>query len=152
MPLRFRKLEEKEIREFLPMFNFFDSIPDSDFVKTVNYLTQGNGRGFHGITVCIFPDELDEYMISHGEGFENSVQFIDLDEEVVVDIETFWKYLTMACEAYWQEHPEAKEVLQEYLARPKPSLEMSPEVAEWWRKWKAGEYDYLQALEVSDSK
>ncbi|MGI9055900.1 MAG: ribonuclease toxin immunity protein CdiI [Pyrinomonadaceae bacterium] len=146
MPFRFQKLDISKIEELIPMLNFFDSIPDSDFIKTVDLLTQGYGRGFHGITVCLFPDELDEYMISHGEGFDNGVQFIDMDDEIVVDIGTFWKYLTLACEIYWQQHPKDKFVLQDYLARPKPSLEMSPEVAGWWRKWKSGEYDYLKAL------
>ncbi len=140
-------IQEMKNPELEPLVYFLDSIPKSSFPKYVDILTQGYGTGFQGITACLFPDELDEYMISHGEGFENSVQFIFFEDEVVVDIETFWKYLTMACEVYWQEHPEDKEILQKYLARPKPSLEMSPEVAEWWRKWKAGEYNYLQALE-----
>jgi len=145
MPFRFNR-EDYQVEKFLPMINFYDSIPDSDFVRTIDGLTQGYGRGFHGVTVCLFPAELDEYMVSHDEGFENGVQFIDMDDEVVVDIDTFWKYLTMACEAYWNEHPESKPQLQEYLSRPKPSLELTGEVAEWIRKWKAGEYNYLKAL------
>ncbi len=141
------QISVQEIEKFRPLIVFLDSIPNSDFVNTIDSLTKGYGTGFQGVTACLFPNELDEYMISRGEGFDNGVQFIFFEDEVVVDIDTFWKYLRMACEAYWQEHPEDKETLQSYLARPKPSLEMSPEVAKWWRKWKAGEYDYLQMLE-----
>ncbi len=136
-------------KKLYPMINFLDSLANrSDFVKYVDSITKGYGLGLEGVTSCTFPTDQDEYEISHGMGFENGIMFtLFEEEEVVVDIDTFWKYLRMACEAYWQEHPEDKETLQSYLARPKPSLEMSSEVAEWWRKWKAGEYDYLQMLE-----
>lgn len=141
------QVSDEEIEKFRPLIAFLDSIPDSRFVKTIDTLTQGYGTGFEGVTACLFPDELDEYMIARGEGFENGVQFIFFEDEIVVDIDTFWKYLRMACEVYWQKNAQDKNSLESFLVRPKPSLEMSSEVAEWMRKWKAGEYNYLQTLE-----
>lgn len=139
-------LPDDELEKIVPIAVFFDAIPDEKFVDCIEGLTKGHGA-FFNYGGCMFPADLDEYMISHDEGFENGVQFIDIDDELTVDMRTFRKYLEMACEGYWQERPEKKETLQRILKQPQAQPDLPPDVAEWTRKLKAGEYDYLKALQ-----
>ena len=109
-----------------------------NFVEEINTLTGiGEGSSEQGILGCTFPRQLDEYeVVNHGF---DGIAFSLFEDTVVVDIPTFRKYLRIACEVYWQEHPESKEILQKYLARPQPPLEEGA-LDEWKRRRDAGEY------------
>ncbi len=132
------KLNVKTAEKIRPLAVFFDSLSDEDFVRYVDYLTKSIGIGMDGVTGCTFPNNLDEYQIMQGEGFDG-IQFSFYEEDIEVDVPTFRKYLRMACEIYWQEHPESKEILEEYLARPQPPLEEGT-LEEWKSRRDAGEY------------
>lgn len=140
------KLEDKEkVVKIKPLLVFFDSLPDSDFIKYVDLLTQGIGIGIEGVTGCTFPNNLDEYqVVVEGEGFDG-VQFTYFEDSVEVDVPTFRKFLRIACEDYWTEYPESRLRLEEYLARPQPPLEEGT-TDEWKRKQKEGEF----AMPISD--
>ena len=124
--------------KFRPMGVYFQTIINrSNFVEEVNDLTKGEGNAIEGVVSCTFPRQLDEYEV-YNDGF-NGIIFDFYEDEVVVDVPTFRKYLRMACEAYWQELPESKAVLEKYLARPQPPLEEGAS-EEWIRRRDAGEY------------
>lgn len=121
-----------------PMQIFFNAVPDKEFSSSAKALTEGYGDAIEGITGCFFPRDLDEYEVYNGLGFDG-IQFTFYDEEVVVDVPTFRKYLKMACDAYLQEHPKDRKQIEEYLARPQPPLEEGT-MEEWRRRRNAGEY------------
>lgn len=108
-----------------------------NFLKEIDNLTKNVGGGGQYI-YCYFPKWLDEYELSIGEGFDG-IEFGLFEDKISVDIPTFRKYLRMACEAYWQEHPESKSQLEKYLARPQPPLEEGAS-EEWKHRRDAGEY------------
>ncbi len=107
-----------------PVKSFFYSIFNKDFTSKVNDLTKGISVHMEK-NHCIFPNDLDDFDIEQMGGEKlNKIEFsFDWGEEVFVDIPTFREFLNMACESYWQEHPESKMILEEYLARPQPALE-----------------------------
>ncbi len=130
-----KKFENKKLE---PIAYYFDSLAFRDeFIERVDNLTRGKGSSIEGVMGCTFPRELDEYEV-YNHGFDGII-FDCLDDEVVVDIPTFRKYLRMACEVYWKEHPESREILEKYLARPQPPLEEGA-LDEWKRRRDAGEY------------
>ncbi len=125
-------------KESFIIASFFSSLASrTDFVYYIDYLSRGMSIGLEE-SGCDFPSSLDEYLVSQDLGF-NGVKFYEFDNEITVDVPTFRKYLRLACEAYWQEHPESKEILQKYLVRPQPPLEEGA-LEEWKRRRDAGEY------------
>lgn len=132
------KISDDRIEQLRSLAVFFDSLGETNFVRYVDFLTRGIGIGLEGVIGCGFPNDLDEYQISQGEGFDG-VQFSYYEEEVEVDVPTFRKYLRMACNDYLQEHPEDRRQIEEYLARPQPPLEEGA-LPEWRRRRDAGEY------------
>ena len=131
-------LENKSKDELYPMIDFLDSsVNRTDFVKYVDLLTAGVGIGLEE-NGCDFPNDLDEYALTHNRGFEG-IRFYSFDEKISVDVPTFRKYLRIACEVYWQKYPESKTQLEEYMSRPQPPLEEGT-LEEWKRRKAAGEY------------
>lgn len=109
-----------------------------NFVREIDGLTQNNGGFVEGISGCHFPAELDEHELSIGDDFDG-IEFTLFEDKISVDVPTFRKYLRMACEVYWSEHPETRMQLEEYLARPQPPLEEGT-LHEWRRRRDASEY------------
>lgn len=122
-----------------PIAYYFDAVEShSIFIEDVNSLTNGEGgRSIEGIIDCTFPCQLDEFQI-YNSGFDG-IQFIFFEEEIVVDVPTFRKYLRIACEAYWTQYPESRATLEEYLARPQPPLEEGA-LNDWKTLRDAGKY------------
>lgn len=118
---------------------YFDALSASrSFVSDVDHLTKNEGGVIDEYLVCYFPKQLDEYQLSIGEGFDG-IEFSLFEDKISVDVPTFRKFLKMACEVYWTEHPETRKQLEEYLARPQPPLEEGT-MEEWRRRRDAGEY------------
>lgn len=133
------KCNKTEAKKYSPMLSYFESIINgNNFLKEVNSLTSGNGGAIEGVSACTFPEELDEYELAIGEGFDG-IEFILFEDKISVDVPTFRKYLRMACEVYWTEYPESKAQLENYLARPQPPLEKDT-LDEWKRRKADGQY------------
>lgn len=111
---------------------------NSSFVSDVDNLTKNEGGVVDEYLVCYFPKQLDEGDLAVGGGFDG-IEFSLFEDKISVDMPTFRRYLQMACEVYWNEHPETKAQLEEYLARPQPPLEEGA-LPEWKRRRDAGEY------------
>ena len=131
--------EMKDKKLYL-MAEYFDLFGDSkNFINEVSDLTQNwGGSDEGGYLYCYFPRQLDEGQLTLGGGFDG-IEFGLFEDKISVGVPTFRKYLQMACEVYWQENPESKEILQKYLARPQPPLEEGA-LEEWKRRRDAGEY------------
>jgi hypothetical protein len=97
-----------ELREF------FNAVTDSYFVQMVEDFAKGYGVGIDCYYLCSFPDDLD----FDEEPFDG-VKVFAVDSEVVVDYETFYQYLKMACETYISRHPEDKNKINELLKKCK---------------------------------
>ena len=135
-----QKLREAIIDDRLTIIAvYFDSSEiRNNFLKEVDSLTgAGEGNAIEGVLGCTFPRQLDEYEVVNF-GFDG-VEFALFEDRISVDVPTFRKYLRIACEAYWSEHPESRAQLEEYLARPQPPLEDGA-LPEWKRRRDAGEY------------
>jgi CDI immunity protein len=93
-----------------------------NFVQEVDDLTKlGEGTSEQGILGCTFPRQLDEYeIINHGF---DGISFSLYEDEIIVDVPTFRKYLKIACEAYCEINPESRAQLEKFLSRPQPPLE-----------------------------
>lgn len=123
MPKRIDIEDAPEYERLFPVQAFFNAIDDDLFVRTVDCLTRGTGAGFNN-AVCSFPGDLDEYAIAvelKGK-VPDGIMFSLFEDEVVVDIPTFRRFLTLACEAYVHDHPEDRARIEELLARPQPAL------------------------------
>jgi hypothetical protein len=102
---------------------FFDAIDDKKFLEYVDYLTRGIGAHTEKVH-CLFPSDFDEYDIAHKtELRSDKIEFsFDWGEEAYVDISTFRRFLTIACDAHVKRHPEDRAKIEELLARPQPPL------------------------------
>jgi hypothetical protein len=116
--------DNPEYERFFPIQAFFNELNDNEFISAVDCLTRGVGAHTEK-THCFFPGDLDEYAVEveMGGKVPDGIEFsLEWGEEVYVDIPTFRRFLTMACESYLKEHPEDTAIINELLARPQPPL------------------------------
>lgn len=108
--------------ELRPMGSYFQTIINrNNFIQNIDTITKGLSDAIEGVSSCFFPRDLDEYeIINHGF---DGVNFSLFEDEITIDVPTFRKYLRIACEAYYEVHPESRTQLEEFLSRPQPSLE-----------------------------
>jgi hypothetical protein len=113
-----------EREKFFPVEAFFNEIDDFHFVDAVGCLINGVSYGIDVANHCKFPsglDDYDRYVIRHGKPLEG-IEFSLFEDAVVLDVPTFRRFLTMACDAYVKKHPEDRAKIEELLARPQPPL------------------------------
>lgn len=113
-----------QYRDLAAVLAFFDAINDSNFVRVVENLTRGIGAHTEKVH-CTFPGDMDEYelVVERNGKVPDGIEFsFDWGEEVVVDVPTFRRLLTLACESYVRDHPEDGAKIEELLARPQPAL------------------------------
>jgi hypothetical protein len=113
-----------EYEKFFSVQSFFNVIEDGAFIGVIDYLTRGIGYGIDVAHHCTFPSDLDDYdryVIRQGKPLEG-IEFSLFDDAVVLDVPTFRRFLTMACDAQVKRHPEDRAKIEELLARPQLPL------------------------------
>ena len=94
-----------------PIQAFFNAIGDHSFIETIARLLKGIGAGFDDV-FCEFPSDLDP-----GEEPFEGVRCALYEDEIVVDLDTFGRFLKLACENYVREHPEDKAQIDSLLQK-----------------------------------
>jgi hypothetical protein len=123
MSKRINLEETPEYEKFFPVQAFFNEISHLGFIDVVDHLTRGEGYGLN-VAVCTFPahmDDYERYVERAGKPLEG-IEFSFFDDDVVLDVPTFRRFLTMACDAHVKRHPEDRAKIEELLARPQPPL------------------------------
>ena len=105
------KLQDKDLLEqnHFPVIAFFNAVPSSNFMRTVEQMSAGIGTGINSVD-CSFPDDVEE----DEEKFDG-VRFSVHDEEVVINYETFYYYLNLACKNYVDAFPDDRSEFKNYL-------------------------------------
>ena len=65
---------------------------------------------------CSFASSCDEEDIENGDYFEDGVMFYLNDDDVIIDYQTFYNCLKLACEIYLKKYPEEKNMVHEKLS------------------------------------
>lgn len=112
---RFKDVESADIN-LAPMFDYFNSLANHEFVKVIRYFSKGFGYGDE-YYLCQFPTSKEPWEEGY---FENGVRFTvgigyNKESSCIVDDVTFYKYLKLACEDYLKEHIEEEVVVNEIL-------------------------------------
>jgi len=90
---------------------FFNSINNMFFLRTIGYLVEGRSYGDE-YSDCDFPDSLED-----GEVPFEGVRFRYQDDEVVVTEETFKECLSLACKKYAEINPDKSSEIKNLLSR-----------------------------------
>ena len=93
-----------------PVQAFFNAISSRNFVAVIQSLLGGVGAGINDVH-CQFPGDLDP-----GEKTFKGVRFSLYDDEVVVDEQTFKRFLIAASKAHVREQPEERAALEKALS------------------------------------
>ena len=94
-----------------PVQAFFNAMGDSVFLRILADLVSGVGAGVNDVH-CEFPGDLNE----DEEPFEG-IRFSLYEDEVVVDRDTFLRFLRLAAESYVREHPHDQAQVEAILGR-----------------------------------
>ena len=105
------KLQENNLLEqsHFPAIAFFNALSSSNFMRAVKQMSLGIGTGIN-VVDCTFPNDVQEDM----EKFDG-VMFSLHEEQVVLDYQTFYYYLSLACKSYLDEFPDDCIELEKYL-------------------------------------
>lgn len=96
--------------------DFFEGIlAGDDFIKILTYMSEDLGYGGYALGYC-FASMCDEEDIENGDYFEDGVMFYLNEDDVIVDYETFYHCLKLACNIYLEKHPEDEESVKEKLS------------------------------------
>jgi len=85
-----------------PVQAFFNTVLPGSFILVLENLVRGSGAGINGVG-CDFPADLDP-----GEETFEGVRCYLYEDSVVLDEDTFARFVRLACEAYLSEYPEDK--------------------------------------------
>jgi hypothetical protein len=121
---RFKDITNIDVN-LAPMLDYYNSIADYEFVKVLEYFSNGFGYGDE-YYLCEFPNSWEPW---EKEYFENGVRFTvgsgyNKENSSIVDYSTFYKFSRLACEDYLKEHPEDKEKIYEILSAIKVRYEI----------------------------
>ena len=108
MPKRLNFVKDND--PLFPVQAFFNAISDDSFVRTVENLSKNIGAAFDDCD-CEFPGDLDP-----GDETFEGVRFSLFEEEVVVDQNTFQRFLRLACEEHLRRHPQDSHAINESLS------------------------------------
>lgn len=105
------KLQERDLLEpiHFPVMAFFNSVPDSNFMRVLEQMSIGIGTGINEAD-CSFSGDVEE----DEEKFDG-VRFSVYEEEVILNYEIFYYYLNLACRNYVDVFPNERNELEQYL-------------------------------------
>jgi hypothetical protein len=101
-------------KEHFPIYVFFNMMSESDFMDACESFSKGIGRGIE-FGACLFPDDVD----IEADKFDGVEFSLYSGEEVVVDYQTFYYYLSKACECYIKTHQADEEKIEMLLEKIK---------------------------------
>lgn len=90
---------------------FFNSINNMFFLRTIGYLVEGKSYGGE-YSDCDFPDDFE-----HDEESFDGIRFRYHDDEVFVSEEIFKECLTLACKRYEEINPNKSSEIKDLLSR-----------------------------------
>ncbi len=90
---------------------FFNSINNMFFLRTIGYLVEGTSYGDE-YSDCDFPDDLEEDEVPF-----DGVRFRYHDDDVVVSEEVFKECLSLACKKYEAINPDKASEIRDLLSR-----------------------------------
>lgn len=102
----------------LIVMSYFDRMyEDGKFMKAMDLLSKKWTLNTDG-AYCHFPD-MDSFDVEdHFEGVEIAIGYPPTEEDtVIVDENTFYHYVRLACERYLKLHPEDKEMIDSLLLK-----------------------------------
>ena len=114
---RLRKLNENDLlnKSHFPVQALFNELYEEEFLDTVvSYISKGHGFGAE-YGSCVFPNDLDEYEIATRGTFDGVEFGLHNGEEILLDYDTFYRYLKIVCERYLDDNPEDVEALNAAL-------------------------------------
>ena len=95
---------------------------DERFLKVLNHYANGEGYGIEHVW-CVFADDFkpweEDYFGDTGIAYYFDYPAVEKDEIVILDYETFIKYLKEACIEYLERNPEDTKEVESYLAKIK---------------------------------
>ncbi len=110
------RVKEKQLinEEQFPVKIILDGVEDERFLDIINVTSKGEGFGVEA-GACLFPNDLDAYDISQGNGFIGVEFGLYSGEEIVISYEEFYYYLEIICKSFLLDFPNEKEVIEKKL-------------------------------------
>lgn len=100
---------------------------DEKFLTVLNHYANGEDYGVENIW-CVFADDYetweDDYFGDTGIAYYFDYSAVEKDEIVILDYETFFKYLKEACVEYLECNPENKKEVEGYLIEIKKRFDI----------------------------
>lgn len=115
-------LFDNEKKDLSPMINYFISLSDKKFLKVLRCFSEGVGYGdeYH---MCTFSSDLDPWDEDY---FESGIEFLDgtgeSDITIIVDNDTFYKYLEIIANQYVKNYPDDKSEVEVLLKKTKQNI------------------------------
>lgn len=95
--------------------DFFSALVESArFRKVIDNMSKDMGYNTN-VSGCSFASSCDEEDIENGDYFENGVMFYLNDDDVVIDYQTFYNCLKLACDIYLEHYPNDKNEIEKKL-------------------------------------
>lgn len=110
------RLNEDELldKSHLPVLMIMNMISEKRFLTVLEAISKGNGFG-EEYGACTLPDDLDEFDKANGEELDGVEFGLYSGEEIVIDFQTFYYYLKIACDKYLKNNLEQTSIVNGFL-------------------------------------
>lgn len=111
------RLNEDELldKSHLPVLMVMNMISEKRFIKVLEAISKGNGFG-EEYGACTLPDDLDEFDKANGEELDGVEFSLHNGEEVIIDHQTFYYYLSILSDKYINQNIEQATIVKTLLA------------------------------------
>lgn len=121
-------MKDKDTRRSTDLVKYYYTVMgDEKFLTVLNHYANGEGYGVENIW-CVFADDYetweDDYFGDIGIAYYFDYPAVEKDETVILDYETFFKYLKEACVEYLERNPENKKEVEGYLIEIKKRFDI----------------------------
>ena len=119
------RIEENELlnKKHFPVKALFDSVSDARFIKVIAGLAKGMGFG-ENYGACVFWDDLDDYDKENTSQYDGAEFGLHNGEEVIIGYKDLLYYLTIVCNKYYEDYPEAEVIIGSLLTEYKLRYEL----------------------------
>lgn len=111
------RLIEDELldKSHLPVLMVMNMISEKKFIKVLEAISKGIGFG-EEYGACTLPDDLDEFDKANGEDLDGVEFGLHNGEEVIIDYQTFYYYLSILSDKYINQNIEQATIVKTLLA------------------------------------
>lgn len=111
------RLNENELldKSHLPVLMVMNMISEKSFIKVLEAISKGIGFG-EEYGACTLPDDLDEFDKANGEELDGVEFDLHNGEEVIIDYQTFYYYLSILSDKYINQNIEQATIVKTLLA------------------------------------